>query len=147
MTTQDSFTTCPPLDIVVLGAHKVGYQASETEKEFLRKCHADCVALLCICGGFESVLSAGLLEGKTATAPRGFIPLMQQVAPGTNWIEKRWVHDSKIWTSGTLLNGFDMVAAFGRDAWGGKNTLLEHCLSEMAWPERDVDYAEDRISS
>ncbi|QKX62292.1 uncharacterized protein TRUGW13939_09451 [Talaromyces rugulosus] len=59
----DSFATCPPLDIVVLGANQVGYQASDIEKEFLRKCHAECTAFLCICGGFEPALYAGLLEG------------------------------------------------------------------------------------
>jgi transcriptional regulator GlxA family with amidase domain len=130
------------LDIVLLGANQAGYQASDSEKEFLRKCHAECIAFLCICGGFEPTLSAGLLEGKTATAPSRLIPIMQQVAPGTKWVQKRWVRDEKIWTTGSLLNGFDMLAAFAKDTWGEENVVINDVLMEGAWPSRDVDYAD-----
>lgn len=119
----------------------MGYQISEVEKDFLRKCHADCAAFLAVCGGFEPLLAAGLLEGKTATAPRPFIPMVQQLAPSTKWVEKRWVRDGKIWTTGALLNGMDMIAAFGRETWGVNHPLIEHSTSLGAWPERDVDYA------
>ncbi|PWY73010.1 class I glutamine amidotransferase-like protein [Aspergillus heteromorphus CBS 117.55] len=143
VTPTDSFATCPPLDIVVIGASKLGYEASSVEKEFLRKCYADCAALLCVCGGFEPVLASGLLEGKVATAPRLFYPGLKQMAPGTEWVDKRWVQDTKIWTTGALLNGLDMVAAFGRETWGGEGSLVEHMIRAGFFPTRDVDYKDE----
>ncbi|KAI2893018.1 hypothetical protein CBS76997_1737 [Aspergillus niger] len=63
----DSFTTCPPLDIVLIGAGQMGYQATTTEKDFLRKCYAECSAFLSVCGASDALLATGILEGKTAT--------------------------------------------------------------------------------
>ncbi|KAL4943087.1 hypothetical protein BDV06DRAFT_150529 [Aspergillus oleicola] len=136
----DSFTSCPELDIILLGAAKLTYHASETELAFLRKAYASCSALLCICGGFEPILSAGLLEGKTATAPRQLLPMLRGTAPNTNWVEKRYVNDGKIWTTGILLNGLDMVVAFGRSVWGQQGGLVDMAAAFGDWPERDVDY-------
>jgi transcriptional regulator GlxA family with amidase domain len=116
------------------------YQATEAEIAFLRKTHDDCTALLLVCAGFQPALVAGLLEGKTATAPRPFLATMKQSAPGVNWIQKRYVRDGKIWTTGSLLNGFDMVAAFGRESWGGEGTVVNVLTQEGGWPDRDVDY-------
>ncbi|RAK89424.1 hypothetical protein BO79DRAFT_237186 [Aspergillus costaricaensis CBS 115574] len=124
----DSFATCPPLDIVLIGAGQMGYQATTTEKDFLRKCYAECSAFLSVCGASDALLATGILEGKTATGPLSFLPLFREIAPGTNWVEKRWVRDGKMWTTGTLLNGLDMIAAFGREVWGGEGSLVEHVL-------------------
>ncbi|CAK96741.1 uncharacterized protein An08g09630 [Aspergillus niger] len=139
----DSFTTCPPLDIVLIGAGQMGYQATTTEKDFLRKCYAECSAFLSVCGASDALLATGILEGKTATGPLSFLPLFRQMAPGTNWVEKRWVRDGKIWTTGTLLNGLDMIAAFGREVWGGEGSLVEHVLRTGYFPSRNVDYEDE----
>ncbi|RDH27187.1 hypothetical protein BDQ94DRAFT_185145 [Aspergillus welwitschiae] len=139
----DSFTTCPPLDIVLIGAGQMGYQATTTEKDFLRKCYAECSAFLSVCGASDALLATGILEGKTATGPLSFLPLFRQMSPGTNWVEKRWVRDGKIWTTGTLLNGLDMIAAFGREVWGGEGSLVEHVLRTGYFPSRDVDYEDE----
>ncbi|RAH66396.1 DJ-1/PfpI family protein [Aspergillus aculeatinus CBS 121060] len=138
----DSFATCPPLDIILIGASRMGYKANEAEKEFLRKSYNACTAMLCVCGGFEPVLSAGLMEGKTATGPRFLLPMLRELGPGVNWVEKRWVQDGKIWTTGALLSGFDMVAAFGRATWGD-GPLVGNLIKKGGFPERDIDYLED----
>ncbi|KAJ5875466.1 class I glutamine amidotransferase-like protein [Penicillium subrubescens] len=141
---QNSFTNCPPLDIIVIEANAVGYQTSQAEKQFLCKAYSECAALLCVCAGFMPVLAAGILEGKTVTGPIPMLPMMRRTAPGTNWIKRRWAQDGKIWTTGSLLNGMDMVAAFGRQTWGGKdkNTLVDNMIQVGYWPERDVNYAD-----
>ncbi|KAL4918405.1 hypothetical protein BDW62DRAFT_200785 [Aspergillus aurantiobrunneus] len=147
----DSFATCPQLDIVILGAPKFTYRASDVEKAFLRKIHDSCTAFLCVCGGLDPALSAGLLEGKTATAPRFLLPYLRETVPTTNWVEKRYFSDGKIWTTGILLNGLDMVASFGKSVWGereGEGEGDHDALGVMStpagsWPERDVDYRDD----
>ncbi|KAK4665927.1 hypothetical protein QC763_408380 [Podospora pseudopauciseta] len=141
----DSFATCPVLDIVLIGAYHAGYNPTETELAYVRKAYDNCSAFMTICGGIEVPLRAGILEGKTATGPRFMLDILRQLAPGTNWIEKRWASDGKLWTSGALLNGTDMVAAFQREVWGGKSLTEEDSLVEFmarvgGVPVRDVDY-------
>jgi hypothetical protein len=43
-----------------------------------------------------------------------------------------------------LLNGLDMVAAFGRQTWRGRDrdSLVDHMIQVGYWLERDVDYAD-----
>ncbi|PMD37917.1 class I glutamine amidotransferase-like protein [Hyaloscypha variabilis F] len=138
----DSFATCPPLDIVLMGAHDVGYNLNDAELAFIRKSFDECVAFITICGGFLAALQAGLLEGKTATGPRPMLDGLRQMAPGVKWVEKRWVRDGKLWTSGALLNGLDLTRAFATEYWGGKDTLVEFCLELGSYPVRDVNYAD-----
>jgi transcriptional regulator GlxA family with amidase domain len=85
-------------------------------------------------------LQAGLFHGKTVTAPRPMLGELQKNTPGTTWVEKRWARDGKLWTSGTLLNGLDLMAAFIRETWGTENTLQDFILKFGAVPIRDVDY-------
>ncbi|KAK4168406.1 class I glutamine amidotransferase-like protein [Cladorrhinum sp. PSN259] len=139
----DDFATCPPLDIVLIGAHNVGYDPSDAELDFTRKAYNECAAFITICGGVEVPLRAGLLQGKTATGPREFLPMFKQLSPGTKWVEKRWERDGKLWTSGALLNGMDLMRAFGEHVWGaGKEGggLVGRMLDMGSFPIRDVDY-------
>ncbi|KAF5007713.1 hypothetical protein FDECE_5961 [Fusarium decemcellulare] len=136
----NSFSDCPPLEIVLVGAH-FNHTPNEAELAFVRKCYDDCAAFLSICGGVEVPRLAGILEGKTATGPRGMLGYLRHAAPGTNWVEKRWVRDGKLWTSGTFLNGTDMVHNFVKETWGKEENGLVATLANMgAWPDRDVDY-------
>ena len=71
------------------------------------------------------------------------IPYLQKEAPGVNWQDKRWVQDGKIWTSGALLNGIDLMAAFVRQTWGHgeKKDLVEWTLEATGWNlGRSVNY-------
>ncbi|KAK4190755.1 class I glutamine amidotransferase-like protein [Podospora australis] len=136
----DSFATCPPLDIVLIGAHLPGYHPNPTELAFVRKAYEESSAFMTICAGIEVPLLAGLLDGKTATGPRGMLGYLRQHAPTTNWVEKRWVRDGKLWTAGALLNGTDMMGAFEHATWGGEGTLVELMCRMGGVPVRDVDY-------
>lgn len=96
------------------------YVPNEAELSYLRKAHDECSAFLTICGGFIPAQKAGILAGKTATAPRFMIEQLRKEDPRTNWVEKRWVRHGKVWTSGALLNGLDLMMAFVREAFGGE---------------------------
>ncbi|KAG8628833.1 hypothetical protein KVT40_002698 [Elsinoe batatas] len=142
----DSFMTCPPLDILLLGAHWSINQPTgipnEAELAFVRHTYDHCTALISICAGMMIPLRAELLEGKTCTAPRILLDNIRKENPGVKWVEKRHVkaEDGKIWTSGTLLNGLDLMRAFVQETWGGDGSLAESLLTEGVWPVRDVDY-------
>lgn len=129
------------MDIVLIGAHNLGYTPNEAEMAFVRKSYESCAAFLTVCGGVEVPLQAGLLQGKTATGPRPLLPMFRQQASNTNWVEKRWARDGKLWTSGALLNGTDMMYAFTHEHWGQKEGSLVRALASIgSWPNRDIDY-------
>ncbi|KAK7988286.1 cytochrome P450 [Apiospora arundinis] len=115
---------------------------SEAELAFIRKAHEECAAFLTICGGMMQPLQAGILKGLTCTAPQPMVPMLRQMAPETNWVEKRWVRDGKVWTSGVLLNGQDLMVAFVREYWGGEGSLGEAVIQMGCWPLRSANYDE-----
>jgi transcriptional regulator GlxA family with amidase domain len=119
----------------------MGYTPDDTELAFVRKAWDDCSAFLTICGGILVPLQAGILEDKTATAPAFMVDDVRKQAPGTNWVTKRWVRDGKLWTSGALLNGTDMMTNFVKSYWGkGDDSLVGFLCKLGAWPDRDIDY-------
>ncbi|KAG8164127.1 hypothetical protein KVR01_006045 [Diaporthe batatas] len=138
----DTFETCPPLDIVLTGANDFNYEMTEAELNFICKSWNDCSVYLAICNGQESLLKAGILAGKTATAPSDLLPILRQQHPETTWVEKRWQRDGKLWTSGTNMNGLDLMRAFMFETWGGKRDLVEKLSRMAAWPMRDVNFGD-----
>ncbi|KAK1987697.1 class I glutamine amidotransferase-like protein [Colletotrichum cereale] len=140
MQPTDSFGSCPPLDIALMGAHDVEYRTSEGELAFIRKVWGECSAFLTICGGMIPLLEAGILTGKTATGPRPILGAMKKKVPAVKWIETRWARDGKLWTSSSLLNGTDMMRAFVEATWGGKSGMVEAMLDTAGFPTRDVDF-------
>jgi transcriptional regulator GlxA family with amidase domain len=141
---QDTFANCPPLDIVLMGAHVEvdNYAPSEAELNFIRKSYDDCSAFITICGGFLGPMQAGLFKGKTVTAPRFMLEQFRSSAPETKWVEERWHRDGKLWTSGALLNGLDLMRAFGTEYWGGEGSMMQFALNSGHYPQRDVGYAD-----
>ena len=59
----------PLLDIVLIGAHNIGYTLNETELAFVQKRFQECTVFLIICSGVFVPIAAGLLEGKIAIGP------------------------------------------------------------------------------
>ena len=123
-----------------MGAHTFAYEPSQVDLAFIRKSYEDCSAFLTICGGMMSPLKAGVFQGKSATAPRMILDSLREKNLGVDWQEKRWVRDGKLWSSGTLLNGLDLMYAFCNETWGGEGSLVEFQMNLTSWPIRDVDY-------
>jgi transcriptional regulator GlxA family with amidase domain len=102
------------------------YTPSPADLSFIRKSFSQSTAFLTICAGFLPAQLAGVLAGLTATGPRFMIPslLKQELPlpyqlkdPRTKWVERRWCRDGKVWTSGALLNGLDMVREVAKEYW------------------------------
>lgn len=123
-----------------MGAHNMEYTLTEAETGYIRKAHEGCAAFLVICGGIVNALQAGLLQGKTATAPRFMVSKLKQDAPGVQWVEQRWANDGKIWTTGALLCGLDMMRAFIQETWKTKAQLVHIMLDIACCPYRSVKY-------
>lgn len=87
-------------------------------------------------------LMAGTLKDKTCTAPQPMLEQLKKDHAEVNWVEKRYAMDAdgKTWTSGTLLNGLDLMKAFVEHTWGGSGTLAEALIKIGGWPLRSVEY-------
>lgn len=58
-------------------------------------------------------------------------------------MDKRWVKDreGKVWSSGGVSNGCDMMAAYLRDVYGGeRREIVEFVLGIADVGERGEDY-------
>lgn len=127
---------------MLLAAYKQSYTPNTAELDFIRKSYKDCVAFLTICGGVIPACLAGVLNGKSATGPRVALDILRKMSPETTWLDKRYVQDGKIWTSGALLNGLDMMRAFVTSVWGyeGTGEIAQVLLKLGHYPIRDIDY-------
>ena len=131
--------TCPPLDLLLVGGPEVSYRPSTAVQQFLHAQLPHLRAFFSVCTAIFSTVQMGLVKDKEATAPRGLLPMLKQLSPDTTWVEQRWCRDGKIWTSGGITNGHDMMAAYMREAFDRQ--LVELVLSMADVGERGQDYA------
>ena len=107
----------------------------------MKKSYEESSAFVTVCFGMLGPMMAGLFEGKTVTAPRFALDGFKAVTPNTTWVDKRWAQDGKLWTSGTLLNGLDVISAFIQHTWpSGEGTLTDVIIKMAAWPTGSDSY-------
>lgn len=100
--------------------------------------------ILSVCSGIIPLATTGLLDNRTATAPRGLLRALKKKYPKVTWIDKRWaVSDEgkkggRIWTSGAVTNGDDMVSAFLRERIGQPIAGLVMEIADVG--QRDAEY-------
>jgi transcriptional regulator GlxA family with amidase domain len=123
---QHSIDNVGPLDILVVPGPEPTYRPSPEVVKFLQSTVPKLSALLVICSGILPVAFSGLLEGKKATAPRPFLPILTKQVPTVTWTDFRWEKDVsqkedgkkvEIWTSGGVTNGTDMIAAYVKEKY------------------------------
>lgn len=95
-----------------------------------------------VCTGCNPAVYSGILDHKTATAPLALLPMLKKEAPQVKWVEKRWVRDGKVWTSGAIANGMEMMAGFMREELAHKKEIVEIVLGMSDVGVRGVDFPE-----
>ncbi|OCL03526.1 PfpI endopeptidase-like protein [Glonium stellatum] len=126
------------LDILLIPGPDPNMIPREEELEFVRKHVAAGVTLMTVCTGVFVAGYSGVLDGKKVTGPRQIVSMMLKKFPKAEWSEKRWVQDGKIWTSGGITNGQDMVAAYIRQRWPGPVTAVVCEMADIG--SRDMEY-------
>ncbi|KAL8878119.1 MAG: hypothetical protein Q9198_004009 [Flavoplaca austrocitrina] len=139
-TLQHSISTCPPLDILLIGGPAPTYRPSEAIQHFIQTQYQHVRHLLTICTGYIPALYSGVLDGKTVTAPRGLLPVLKEEKPDVKWVEKRWVRDGKVWSSGAVANGMDMMACFMKEEFKEQGTLTEMAMGMADFARRGEAY-------
>lgn len=137
---QHSIETCPPLDILLIGGPAPSYRPSEPIQRFIQKQYEYLRALLTVCTGYIPALYSGILDGKTATAPRGLLPMLKKEKPDVKWVEKRWVRDGKVWSSGAVANGMELMAGFMWEEFEEQRGLTEMMMGMADFAKRGEAY-------
>ncbi|KAL8710312.1 MAG: hypothetical protein Q9220_005082 [cf. Caloplaca sp. 1 TL-2023] len=132
--------TCPPLNILLIGGPHPSYRPSPAMTAFIKSQYEHVNALMVICTGYTATLFSGILDGKEATAPKELLPMLRSEAPAVKWVEKRWTRDGKLWTSGAVANGMELMAAFMRSEFGEQRELVETVLGMSDMPVRGQEY-------
>jgi len=91
---------------------------------------------------------SGILSNKRATAPLDLLPTLREKVPSVDWIAKRWTTDydnekKKIWTSGGVTNGTDMIAAYLRENFDQQLVKIVCALADVG--DRGQEYPEWRL--
>ncbi|KAH7171157.1 class I glutamine amidotransferase-like protein [Dactylonectria macrodidyma] len=105
------------LDIVVIPGPDPQVSLEEGGLEWLRaQFKTPGVDILSVCTGIYICGAAGILEGKSASGPRGLQDDLVKKFPGVKLVgEKyRWVQDGNLWSSGGITNGNDLMAAYAK---------------------------------
>ncbi|KAF2258932.1 class I glutamine amidotransferase-like protein [Lojkania enalia] len=125
------------LDILLIPGPPPFSKPDEKSLEFVRRHVNAGVDLLTVCSGILVAGYAGVLDGKHCTCPRG-IDHFQKEFPKALFKDKRWVRDGRLWTSGGISNGLDLIAAYIKYRWPGP---LPDTVLKMADVEpRGQDY-------
>lgn len=88
------------LDILLVPGPDPATLYSEEVKKFLKGHAENETTIMSVCTGIFPIGHAGVVMGKKATGPRALLPELQKKFPGTQWEDRRWVHDGNVWTSG-----------------------------------------------
>ncbi len=115
------FASCPPLDALVVPGGFAAFHEMENEVlvNFVRASATDGRHVLSVCSGSFILLAAGLLEGRRATSHWKVLGKLRDA--GVEVVEERFVRDGRVWSSGGVSAGIDLMLHFiseiaGRDA-------------------------------
>lgn len=152
------------LDILMIAGPEPKAETNERAKSFIRA-HVEegRVTLMTVCTGCLPAARAGVFKGKKVTGPRGLLAGLKKEFPDTEWADKRWTRDGRVWSSGEsvftvldlsigqaatsdvlmnglggITNGQDLVAAYIRETWPGPTT--EAVLAAADVGDRGAEY-------
>ena len=66
--------------------------------------------------------------------------MLKEEKPEVKWVEKRWVRDGKVWSSGAVANGVELMASFMREEFAEQRELTEILLGVADFAQRGEFY-------
>jgi putative intracellular protease/amidase len=109
----NTFTTAPPLDVLIVGGGWGSFPTSRVEPEmaFLKPVSPSLRYLFTVCTGSAIAAQAGLLEGLRATSNKANWDLVTTCGPKTHWVARaRWVVSGKAWTTSGVSAGISGIS-------------------------------------
>lgn len=100
-----TYDNCPrDLDIVLIGGPWLSHRPAAADK-FMKEAWTQTPVWLTTCTGSLWLASTGLLDGLKTTTNRAFLPMAKQINPEVEWIDQRWVVESKPYTGESGAKG------------------------------------------
>ncbi|MFN7985684.1 MAG: DJ-1/PfpI family protein [Vicinamibacterales bacterium] len=112
VTAQYSFTTAPPLDILMVpgGVGTLTELGNDVLLDYLKAQNARTQVTTSVCTGSALLAKTGMLKGHKATSNKNFFTMAVDQDPSVDWVVKaRWVDDGKFVTSSGVSAGTDMA--------------------------------------
>ncbi len=66
--------------------------------------------------------------------------MLKEEKPDVQWVEKRWVRDGKVWSSGAVANGMELMAGFMWDEFEEQRGLTEVMMGMADFAKRGQAY-------
>ncbi|KZV61096.1 class I glutamine amidotransferase-like protein [Peniophora sp. CONT] len=141
-----SIQSAPKLDILVVPGPAPDYRANEAIRSFIKSANESGAHVLSVCTGILAVAASGVLDSKLGTGPLGMIPMLRELFPNVKWNDTRRYERNavegtagQVWSSGSVLDGVDEVAAFVREHFAAE--IAEPMIYLASVPERSVEYS------
>lgn len=131
------------VDLLMIPGPPPGLRPSEDVLRFVRSHVEAGVELMTICSGVFVAAYAGVLDGKKATGTRGVMDMLEREFPKVEWVDKRYMRDGKIWSSGGITNGMDLAGVYIKQKWP---ELADIVLTMADVEVRSEEYGESQVA-
>jgi len=138
VTSQYSFTTAPPLDILMVpgGVGTLTELGNQALLDYLTAQNARTEVTTSVCTGSALLAKTGMLKGHKATSNKNFFTMAVDQDPSVDWIVKaRWVDDGKFVTSSGVSAGTDMALGLVMKLFGKPRAQMLARSLEYEWHE------------
>lgn len=141
------FRNAPRPDVIVVPALDTD-RLAPAALDWLRKVQKDTSLTMSVCNGSMVLGTAGLLDGKRATAHHGGYSMLRGAGENVTVIRGvRYVEDGKIATAGGLTSGMDLALRvveryFGRAVAMETAKNLEYQSTGWMHPESNAEFAQ-----
>lgn len=89
---------------------------------------------MCIASGILHLAQTGLLRQQRCTGPPSLLPGLCQSLPEAGWVEMPWTRHDQLWSSGSAITAFDMMAAWLREYFWDRGEVIEWGLKAVGVP-------------
>ena len=120
-----SFTSCPPLDLLIIPGGKGAREHARYDQETLAfiKAHASKHQVASVCTGALVLAEAGILKGKKATTHHSALDMLRQYGDVHVLEGARFVLDNRVATSAGVSAGIDLALELVRNSFGDRVAL------------------------
>ncbi|PHH78082.1 hypothetical protein CDD82_3211 [Ophiocordyceps australis] len=121
------------LDIVVIPGPASWDNPDKRALAWLREQYTKGADVLSICTGIFICCDAGIASGKKATGPKSVQKILKDKYPHVDFQgdKYRYLQDGSFWSSGTVTNGNDLLAAYARASSLWPQPVVELVLDIM----------------
>ncbi|TFK26556.1 ThiJ/PfpI [Coprinopsis marcescibilis] len=146
-----TFETCPPIDYLLVPGPSPATQLSEEGTKFIQKRFPTLKGLFLVCTGAIVIAKTGILDGfkvNTNKVAARYMTEFLTMSKNVKWVvDRRFLVDGKVWSTGGVTAGIDLMAEFVRVNFDPELAQLVQSFTEYkpnpAQPDPFADITKD----